>query len=253
MERDEFFGTAVATRQIGPYALCVRDYGPSTRLPFHTHSEPFVTVVLAGGFREQSPGISVACGAHQMVIHEPDVRHRNHFLARRTRCLIVQGGRFRRTVGLTSPAMAGIAVKLHAEFRRPDTLSPLVLDALMSEMFVTAERLRDEAGVPRWLHEVHAIIDRRFDEPLTLQSLARWAEVHDGHLARAFRRQYGLTVGERIRERRVAYVRQRLESKSSLQAIAQDAGFADQSHMTRTFRLATGLTPARYRKTLFPF
>lgn len=253
MARDEFFGTPVATRCIGPYTLSVRDYGPSTRLPLHTHSEPFVTVVLAGGFREQSRGLSLDCGAHQMVIHEPDVRHCNHFLARRTRCMSVQGGRFRRTIGLTSPAMAGIAIKLHAEFRHPDALSALVLDALMSEMFVTAERIRDEGRVPRWLSDVHGVIDRRFDEPLTMRALAEWADVHPGHLARAFRRQYGLTVGEQIRVRRIAYVRQRLESKSSLQAIAQDAGFADQSHMTRTFRRATGITPARYRKMLFPF
>jgi len=30
--------------------------------------------------------------------------------------------------------------------------------------------------------------------------------------------------------------------------IAQDTGFYDQSHFIRTFRAATGLTPAVYRK-----
>jgi len=32
-----------------------------------------------------------------------------------------------------------------------------------------------------------------------------------------------------------------------LAAIAQETGFADQSHLTSTFRRETGLTPGRYR------
>jgi len=31
-----------------------------------------------------------------------------------------------------------------------------------------------------------------------------------------------------------------------------EAGFADQSHFTRTFKLVTGLTPKRYRETIAP-
>ena len=253
MAQEEFFGTQIASRRIGPYTLSVRDYEAGARLPFHTHSDSFVTVVLAGGFREQSPALSLDCGTHQVVIHEPQVRHRNHFLARRTRCLSVQGGHFRRTAGLTSAAIAAMAVKLYSEFRRPDALSSLVLDAVMSEMFVTAERLGERIPARKWLGEIHAVIERRFDEPLTLSGLAQWVDVHPGYLARAFRRHFGLTVGERIREKRIEYVRQRLESKASLGVIAADAGFADQSHMTRTFRRAVGLTPARYRKKLMPF
>jgi AraC family transcriptional regulator len=35
----------------------------------------------------------------------------------------------------------------------------------------------------------------------------------------------------------------------SLSEVAYRAGFADQSHLTRVFHRATGLTPARYRAT----
>ena len=31
--------------------------------------------------------------------------------------------------------------------------------------------------------------------------------------------------------------------------IAHDAGFADQSHMTRVFKAVTGMTPGEYRRT----
>jgi AraC-like DNA-binding protein len=32
--------------------------------------------------------------------------------------------------------------------------------------------------------------------------------------------------------------------------IAGDAGFSDQSHFCRTFKLSTGLTPGQYRKSV---
>jgi AraC family transcriptional regulator len=35
----------------------------------------------------------------------------------------------------------------------------------------------------------------------------------------------------------------------SLSEVAYRAGFADQSHLTRVFQRATGMTPARYRAT----
>jgi AraC family transcriptional regulator len=37
------------------------------------------------------------------------------------------------------------------------------------------------------------------------------------------------------------------QGDASLSQVAYAAGFADQSHLTRAIRGATGLTPARYR------
>jgi AraC-like DNA-binding protein len=38
-----------------------------------------------------------------------------------------------------------------------------------------------------------------------------------------------------------------LLNKNGLARVAQDAGFCDQSHMTRAFRRDFGTTPARFR------
>lgn len=253
MNRDEFFGTHIASRQIGEFTLSLRAYREGTQLPPHTHSRPFATVVVNGGFREESGGNIVDCLTHDIVVHAPGERHRNHFIGRRTRCLSVQGGSFTRTACIASTAAASIAVKLLGEFRRADALSPLAIDALMQELFVEGERQYGPLRRPRWLAEVHRRIASEFQRPLTLMRLAASVDVHPGHLARAFRREYGVSVGECVREQRVAYARQRLQSSDALRTIAHDAGFADQSHFTRTFRLATGLTPARYRRALRSF
>ena len=98
--------------------------------------------------------------------------------------------------------------------------------------------------------QVHA---KRFSETLTLEEIAAVAGVHPVHLASVFRRHYGCTVGDAVRRLRIDYAcRQLARSEVSLAEIALDAGFASQSHFTRTFRRLTGTTPAQYRKIFSP-
>ena len=118
----------------------------------------------------------------------------------------------------------------------------------MLELFAASARLVGATRVPDWLREVHTTVERCFRESLTLTDLARTVDVHPTHLAREFRRHYGSTIGETLRDLRVAYAKRRLASPASLQEIAQEAGFADQSHFTRTFRKATGMTPSMFRR-----
>jgi AraC-like DNA-binding protein len=47
--------------------------------------------------------------------------------------------------------------------------------------------------------------------------------------------------------RRLALAQAAIESGQSLAQVATEAGFADQSHMTRHFKRAYGLTPTRWR------
>jgi AraC family transcriptional regulator len=64
-----------------------------------------------------------------------------------------------------------------------------------------------------------------------------------------FRRQNGCTVGEYVRRLRVDFaLRQLSETENPLSEIAAAAGFADHSHLTRTFKAYLGLTPSEYRK-----
>lgn len=50
--------------------------------------------------------------------------------------------------------------------------------------------------------------------------------------------------------RRLAQARAAIESGHSLARAATEAGFADQSHMTRQFKQTYGLTPARWTKVV---
>ena len=64
-------------------------------------------------------------------------------------------------------------------------------------------------------------------------------------------RRYGCTVGEYVRRLRIEFAcRELSDSEKPLAFIAQNAGFFDQSHFSKTFKLLTGQSPAAYRKLL---
>ena len=68
--------------------------------------------------------------------------------------------------------------------------------------------------------------------------------------ARTFRKRFRCTPGEYQRRGRVDHAgRQLATTRRSLADIARDAGFADQAHFSRVFKVHTGLSPARFRAT----
>jgi AraC family transcriptional regulator len=83
-----------------------------------------------------------------------------------------------------------------------------------------------------------------------LQQVATEAGVHPAHLARVFRRHHRCTIGSYLRRLRLdAACRQLVSGERPLADIALAAGFADQSHFSRLFRAATGVTPTHYRRS----
>jgi AraC-like DNA-binding protein len=65
-------------------------------------------------------------------------------------------------------------------------------------------------------------------------------------IARHFRWAYGTSPDRYRTLRRLALARAAIESGRSLARAATEAGFADQSHMTRQFKRTYGLTPGRW-------
>ncbi len=85
------------------------------------------------------------------------------------------------------------------------------------------------------------------DQPVSLAELAALAGLSRFQLLRAFARQIGTTPHAYLVQKRVRIARQRLASGAMPAEAAADAGFADQSHMTRAFVRYVGVTPARFR------
>jgi len=76
--------------------------------------------------------------------------------------------------------------------------------------------------------------------------LERIAGMDRWSVARQFRRAFGTSPDRYRRMRRLAVARDAIAAGGGLAAVAAATGFADQSHMTRHFTRAYGLTPGQW-------
>lgn len=85
---------------------------------------------------------------------------------------------------------------------------------------------------------------------MSLGELAALSGVSRFQLLRGFARELGITPHAYLVQRRVRLVRQLLASGQASVQAAMQAGFADQSHMTRAFVRQVGITPKRYQAAI---
>lgn len=82
---------------------------------------------------------------------------------------------------------------------------------------------------------------------MTLTELAAIAKVSPNYFATQLKKSIGITPHQYVIGQRVAKAKQLLlKGKLTLAEIAHDLGFADQSHLTRHFKKAMGVTPKKF-------
>jgi AraC family transcriptional regulator len=260
-----FYGRAVRHRVVGGLHLVETCYAPGSRLPRHSHEHGYFCLVRRGQYREEYGGRERSCGPLSVAFHPPGEVHAEQFAGDETLSFNIEVtdswlarwpdfvARYDWAADFRGGALAGLALRLYGEFLRDDTAAPLAIEGLTLEILAEGWRRAVPVpgrGPPPWLARVREVLHHGFAEPLTLGELAAQAGVHPVHAATAFRRHYGCTVGQYVRRRRIEFACYQLAtSAASVAEIALTAGFADQSHFSRTFKRLTGLTPAAYRKT----
>jgi AraC-like DNA-binding protein len=136
---------------------------------------------------------------------------------------------------------------------RPD--QPLLAAALALQLlapFVATvdspaqQRRQDDALRFR---DVLAAVDRRLAAPPTVRELAALMGWSETHFSKMFHRTFGYSPTRYILRRRVEAVQRRLiETDRPLKGIAEELGFADEFHLSRTFKRVTGIAPRDYRR-----
>lgn len=150
--------------------------------------------------------------------------------------------------------LTGLALKMYREFRTPDALSDLIVEGAFLELLGRwfREDFLKNRGAPSWLRQVKELLHDSFRDAVSLEQIARAAGVHPSHVAREFRRAYGVTIGEYLRKLRVEYVADQLvrpQNVASLTDLALSAGFSSHAHMAAVFHRVTGMTPSQYRRS----
>jgi AraC-like DNA-binding protein len=125
-------------------------------------------------------------------------------------------------------------------------------EAVLGAVDALRPHLRPGPPAPRTRPE-HAAVRRaerhlreRWDRAVPLGELAQVAGLSRFALVRCFAAQVGLPPHAFQIDLRVRAARARLRAGERPAAVAAACGFADQAHLTRTFKRAVGVTPGRY-------
>ena len=109
-------------------------------------------------------------------------------------------------------------------------------------------QLSPDEQTNRLLLRARDAIDRHYEQPLDIASLARVALCSQAHFIRSFRRVFGETPHRYLQRRRVERAMWLLRATDrSVSEICLDVGFASFATFSRTFRGIVGETPSAFR------
>jgi AraC-like DNA-binding protein len=100
------------------------------------------------------------------------------------------------------------------------------------------------------VHEVKAIIDERFAEPLTLQDLAVATGRSKRHLGTVFEQQVGVPVHQYLTRVRLRRALELIRQGEKIEAVSLLVGYRSKANFYRHFKEHTGITPLAYRAAL---
>ena len=240
-------------------------FPPGYRMGSHYHARACVSVLLEGRFRESFGRREYDCPPGSILAKAPEERHTDRWFGATSRHVVIEPHPERHeefgpcrpvlesVTHVVDPGALSLGWRVRKELADGDTASELALEALALEILVRIRRGAEERGggtPPEWLLRVRDYLHEHYAEGVTLEELARIADVHPTHVSRRFSRHFGRGMAAYQRGLRLAAAtRDLLESDEEISRIAVRHGFADQAHLGRVLKRERGVTPGQLRRT----
>jgi AraC-like DNA-binding protein len=100
----------------------------------------------------------------------------------------------------------------------------------------------------RSIERVKAYLESNYPENISLEQLAAIAHLSPFYLLRTFRDCVGMPPYEYLTQVRILQAKRLLSQGYAIAQVAQQTGFADQSHLTRQFKRFVGVPPGKYQQ-----
>jgi len=246
-----------------------RTLASNRAFPRHSHDGLGVGVIVSGAHRSWSGVGHVEAHAGDTIMVNPGEMHDGLPLGGRprewkmlyfdpsvaTRFLEAQGVA---GIEIVRPAVSDrLLATRFAELFSSVTEDPadrLLLEENLLRLLMRISRCHGLRPLPKGpsptVKKALARIDADPTLPIRLAELAELAGTSRFQLLRGFVRDIGATPHAYLVQRRVQIARRLLAAGTPIAEAAIDAGFADQSHMTRAFVRQFGVTPGRYIRAL---
>lgn len=240
----------------------------------HSHDEFGVGVITAGGHRSDSGCGTVEAKQADVITVSPGEIHDGAPMGRRSRSwtmlylepwLIASVTKDEDRLGtkdsetefkapVISDRKAGWRVQRFWNLiQSSSAVAEGETEEALSDMIVPLLRLRSRREPPTMIGLAQAIERIRDNAPSapTLEELAKIADVSRFQLIRAVKRKTGFTPFALLRQTRLDLARRAILSGCTICEAATEAGFSDQSHLTRAFRAAYGVTPGALSASVY--
>ena len=252
-------GACATKAEVGPFEIQLLTFAANHRIPAFEVERPYLVVVLDGDVAKRFGRVRWSLARDSLATMPVGAEHASDFGRLGAKVLAVRsrddqaaafGDLLRRLRTVRAAATNTIARRIASELRASDESWPLAVEGLVLQLLSAIGRAEPAAARPgSWLRDALDLLNEQAPRSTSLSGLAQAVGVHPVHLARSFRREYGVTVGEYARSLRLDWATAQLALPDcSLAEIAFAAGFSDQSHFTRAFRAYAGVTPGRYRE-----
>lgn len=144
---------------------------------------------------------------------------------------------------------------LHHELRRAvaDEVAPMAVPVLAREIVralsVPGRRLHRPSQLSWYaerIREARDLMERRYAEPLSIQTLGRDVGMSPFHLSRVFHELVGVPPHRYLVRVRLERAAESLRTGATVTTASLDAGFPNLGHFTRRFRRAYGVPPSHW-------
>ena len=227
-----------------------RVYSPGIRQKRHSHDFHNVTLIADGQIDERAERGEYRGRASSVVLKAAGCEHETRIGGRGARTLTIE---FDSSSWPVPPDtwwwseeldVVRAALALQRAFERRENTEDLV-----SDFVATVIECSRPKEVPRWIVEIKRALDENFHERVSFEALARDLSLHPVYVSRAFRRHVGTSMTDYVRALRLREARHLLAASPwNIAAIAGHSGFADSSHLCRTFSDLLHMTPKTYRR-----
>jgi AraC-like DNA-binding protein len=148
-------------------------------------------------------------------------------------------------------AQAVAALHQPGESLRAEELTRHVLAAILVRHGEAGARRVDPraAGSDRMVR-VRDHLQAHYADDVNVQTLAAIAGLSRAHLTRAFAQHFGVPPHVYLNAVRIRKAQEAMLAGGSLADVAVDCGFTDQSHFSRRFKGALGVTPLQWLKQM---